>query len=130
MKFVATIILSSGLELLGFIDGYTSRPELCNDGKLRANNLIGELVEIEYLWLENPLRAVMVPTAQGPANTLAPATQLGKTSIETMKLLVRANDILCIDDANDVIADKYQAQFSSIALPPNAGRLAVPGGRA
>lgn len=129
MQLVANVLLNSGVEYVGFVD-FASLPVISDDGKLRANNVIGELVEVQHFWIEKPLRHMTVQTPRGPANAIIPALQLSATQPDEAKVFIRAADIVHIGAPNPQIEENYRQQFSKIALPQGAGILGViPGGR-
>lgn len=124
MQTVVNVLLTSGLELVGFTD-FTSIPTLGDDGKLRANNVIGELVEVQSFWIEKPLRHMALPGPQGVMNAIVPALQLSAVQPDNAKVFIRAEDVLHVGQANPQVEDNYRQQFSKIALPQGAGRLGI-----
>jgi hypothetical protein len=126
MKIVASVLLNSGLELLGSLEDFTSLPAFTEDGTaLFANDDEGQLFQFDRFWLYKPLRVVSLPSQQGLANVLMPTMQMTEIQAPQTVLRIMADDVLCITTPKPDVEAQYTQAMSGIAVPPGAGKFSL-----
>jgi hypothetical protein len=132
---VITVVLKSGLEIIGRFPGEDEAPQMsidnegqicvvqmqCDDPTPTVPDPQPEPMMIPFIILAHPLRQLSVQGAKGMVNALVPISSF---SPNQEMLPIQCSDILLVAEANEAIADHYIKITSSIDLPaPAASRI-------